>query len=118
MAKKRFYESGARVSHARDQFNDEIKNDRDGMRMDPRKPLGEEFYAGGGARRRMELEDGGMIHEDHSAIANLPQNVMMKPYPKTGPYMPEDLDDRIEGVDRQMDFDDSQRRKHFFPKKV
>jgi len=115
---KRYYESGSRVSHGKDQFNDEMRNDKGYYRMDPRHPLGDEFYAGGGARRRQELEDGGMIHEDHSAIANLPQNVMMKPYPKTGPYMPDDLDDTIAGVDRQMDFDDKQRARHFFPKKV
>jgi hypothetical protein len=115
---KRHYESGARVAHAKDKFNDEIKNDKGSYKMDPRKPLMDEYYAGSGARRRQELEDGGMIHEDHSAIANLPQNVMMKPYPKTGPYMPEDLDDRIEGVDRQMNYDDKQRAAHFFPKKV
>lgn len=75
-------------------------------------------YEGMEPRRRQEMEDAGMIHEDHRAIANMPQEVMIKPYPKTGPYMPEDLDDTIRGVDRQMDYDDSKRREHFYPKKV
>lgn len=78
----------------------------------------DEHYAGMEPRRRQELEDAGMIHEDHRAVANLPQEVMIKAYPRTGPYLPEVLDDTLEGVDRQMDYDDSQRRKHFAPKKV
>jgi hypothetical protein len=77
-----------------------------------------EYYAGEEGRRTQEMEDGGMIREDHSAIANLPQQVMMKPYPKPGGYMPEDLDDTIRGVDGQMGMDNSKRRAHFAPKKV
>jgi hypothetical protein len=77
-----------------------------------------EYYAGMDPRRRQELEDAGMIHENHSAIANLPQEVMIKPYPKSGSYIPENLDDTIKGVDRQIDYDDNKRREHFMPKKV
>lgn len=77
------------------------------------------YYAGEAGRRTQEMEDAGMIHEDRSQIANLPQEVMMKPYPMTGPYMPEGLDDTIKGVDHQMDvLDDRQRAKHNVPKKV
>jgi hypothetical protein len=75
-------------------------------------------YEGMESRRHQEMRDSGMIHEDHSAIANLPQHVMMKPYPKTGPYMPEGIDDTIRGIDHQMDYDDSQRKRHYAPKKV
>lgn len=77
-----------------------------------------EYYAGEESRRKQEHEDGGMIREDHSAIANLPQGMMIKPYPKVGGYMPEDLDDTLRGVDRQMELDNSKRRAHFMPKKV
>jgi len=77
-----------------------------------------EYYAGAEPRRRQEMEDAGMIHEDHRAIANLPQNVMIKPYPMTGPYNPEILDDTIAGIDRQMDYDDHKREDNFYPKKV
>jgi hypothetical protein len=78
----------------------------------------DEHYAGYEGRRMEEMREGGMINEDRSAIANMPQEVMMKPYPKTGPYMPENLDDTIRGVDKQMDMDDSKRRQHNVPKKV
>jgi hypothetical protein len=77
-----------------------------------------DYYSGMEARRRMEMQDAGMINEDHRAIANLPQDVKITPYPKTGPYLPEGLDDTIRGVDHQMDYDDSQAKRHFYPKKV
>ena len=70
------------------------------------------------ARRTQHMQDGGMIHSDFNEIANLPQGVMMKQYPKAGPYLPEDLDDTIAGVDRQMDYDDGKRKQNFYPKKV
>ncbi len=75
-------------------------------------------YAGELARRTQEMQDAGMIDSDFNAIANMPQNVMMKPYPKPGPYLPEGLDDSIAGVDRQMDYDDEKRKESFYPKKV
>ena len=74
-------------------------------------------YEGHEGRRMEEMRDAGMIQEDHNAIANLPQEVKMMAYPKTGPYMPEMIDDTIRGVDMQMDSDDSGRRKHFKPHK-
>lgn len=102
-----------------DMFNDEYHHDRQVIRGMYRRGLtAGEMYAGMEPRRRQELEDAGMIHEDHNAIANMPQNVMIKKYPKTGPYNPEILDDTIESVDAQMDYDDSQRARHFNPKKV
>lgn len=112
-------------SHNADKFNDEHHHDQDfksgDVGFDPRMAMRanmNEFYAGMGPRRRQELEDAGMIHEDYNSIANLPQEVMMKPYPMTGPYLPEGLDDTIRGVDYQMDYDDEQRSSHFYPKKV
>ncbi|HEY4831542.1 MAG TPA: hypothetical protein VIH61_03180, partial [Waddliaceae bacterium] len=69
-------------------------------------------------RRRQELEDMGMIHEDHREIANLPQNVMMKPYKYESGYLPEDLDDTIRGIERQKDYDNGKKMEHFYPKKV
>ena len=77
-----------------------------------------EHYAGMEPRRRQEMEDAGMIREDHRAIANMPQEVMIKPYPVMGNYLPEMLDDTLRGVDKQMDYDDNKRREHFMPKKV
>lgn len=81
-------------------------------------PRGHDMYSGMHDRRRREMEDAGMIHEDHHAIANMPQEVMIKPYPSSYSYLPEDLDDTISGVDRQINLDDSKRRENFMPKKV
>ena len=77
----------------------------------------EGYYEGAEGRRTQEMEDGGMIREDRSKIANLPQEVMIKAYPKTGPWIPEDLDDTIRSVDKQMDDDDRLRQKTFNPHK-
>lgn len=113
------------INHEMDHFNDEMRHEKDmrhgGMGFDnkiSRMANRNEFYAGMEPRRRQELEDAGMIGEDPRAIANLPQQVMIKPYPRTGPYMPEGLNDDIRGVDDQMDYDDSQRARHWYPKKV
>lgn len=55
--------------------------------------------------KRKEYEDSMMIHEDHSAVANLPQECIMKPYPKTRGGIDISLDDTIRGVDMQIDDD-------------
>ncbi len=75
-------------------------------------------YAGADARRTQEMQDGGMLREDRSKIANMPQEVMFKQYPDAGPYMPDGLDDTIRGIDAQMKGDDAKRKAHFAPKKV
>ncbi len=69
-------------------------------------------------RRTKEMEEAGMIQNDNSAIANMPQGVKIQAYSKSGSYMPEDLDDTIKGVDKQIDMDDNKRNSHFKPKKV
>ncbi len=107
------------INHHNDKFNDEKKHNKDSKGASVGfRHQGAEGYAGMGERRTQEMQDMGMIREDTRAIANLPQEVMIKPYPKTGPYLPEGIDDTIRGVDDQMDYDDSQRRSHFYPKKV
>jgi hypothetical protein len=53
----------------------------------------------------MEKDTGfmGMISEDHSAVANLPQSVIQKTYPKCK-YMDQyELDDTMRGIDSQID---------------
>lgn len=75
-------------------------------------------YEGMDSRRTQEMQDAGMIRENPSAIANLPQEVMMKPWPSAGSYIPENLDDTIAGVNRQMAMDDNKRSAHNVPKKV
>jgi hypothetical protein len=68
-------------------------------------------------RRKAQMEES-MISEDRSAIANLPQNVMIKAYSKNDDYMPEDINDGISGIDRQIGADNSKRKAHNVPKKV
>lgn len=115
---KEHYAKSSSINHKPDHFNDEFHHDKDHERGMYRSRLTQgELYAGMEPRRRQELEDAGMIHEDVMAIANLPQHPMIKPYPRTGPYNPEVLDDTIRGVDGQMDYDDDQRSRHFYPKK-
>jgi len=75
-------------------------------------------YEGHASRRDQEMHDAGMIRENHAAIANLPQEVMIKPWPAAGSYMPEELDDTIRGVNKQEAMDDGLRSKHNVPKKV
>jgi len=74
-------------------------------------------YEGHAGRRHQEMKDAGMIHEDHSAIANMPQGVMIKDWPKGNYGMREGLNDTITGIDRQMGEDDSKRNKHERPHK-
>lgn len=56
-------------------------------------------------------EDGGMLKEDHSKVANLPQDVKYGPWPNLdSDYMNYDLNDRSSGVDMQMR-DDARKAK-------
>lgn len=79
---------------------------------------GPEYYAGLDERRAQERADSGMLHEDRSSLANMPQGVIMREYPRVDGYLPEGLDDTIRGVDGQMSADNSKRRAHNVPKKV
>ena len=61
-------------------------------------------YEGYDNRRRMERKDAGMISEDRSAIANLPQAAIYRAFPSTE-YASYGLDDTIKGIDNQMNKD-------------
>lgn len=82
-----------------------------------RERMGQGYYEGPSERRRQEMEDGGMIREDHSAIANMPQEVMMKGWPDGGSYEPEVLDDTIRGISEQKAADSRKMMDHFKPHK-
>ena len=60
-------------------------------------------------RRMMERRDANMIHEDHAAPANLPQQPVMKYWHENRNYLPEVLDDTIRGIDSQIASDDRER---------
>lgn len=61
--------------------------------------------------KMVEKRDGGMI-SGTVGMANLPQNVIMKYYPKDGSYMPENLNDGLSGVDMQMSSDKGGAKKN------
>ncbi len=69
-------------------------------------------YSGLESSRREEKRDSEMIHEDHNAFANLPQQVMIKAWPKAGHYADYNLDDEISGINKQMDEDGSGLKRH------
>lgn len=70
------------------------------------------------ARRRQEDIDGAMIGNDYNCMANMPQSVKREYYPREYGYTPEDLDDTIRGVDKQMGVDNRKKMEQFMPKKV
>jgi hypothetical protein len=76
-----------------------------------------DYYAGREGRMKQEREDGDMLHEDKTKMANMPSEIIMKYYPKNNGYLPEDLDDSIRGIDEQIRKDDSKRQEHFKPHK-
>lgn len=76
-----------------------------------------EYYAGKEMRDRMEYDDSGMIREDKSAIANLPQDKMIKMWPQEPGYMYSQLPDTIKGIDKQMADDRRKGKKEKYPEK-
>lgn len=64
--------------------------------------------------RALEKADSGMISEDHSACANMPQQVIQKEWPRTTFYDHSDLEkyDNVRGIDRQMDEDANGASRH------
>lgn len=77
-----------------------------------------EYMGGVDPRRRQEMMDGMMIHEDHSAVANLPQQVIQRTYPKAGHMAAPYLDDTMRGVDDQINESGRKMLQHFSGKKM
>jgi hypothetical protein len=63
-------------------------------------------------RRHQEMKDAGMIQEDHSATANLPQEVKYHAWPSSDEYPRYGLDDTIKGIDKQESEDGRMAKKH------
>jgi hypothetical protein len=68
-------------------------------------------------RRYQEMRDAGMIQEDHSATANLPQEVKYHDWPENHSYENYGLDDTIRGVDKQEREDVNDMKRHLQPGK-
>lgn len=81
-----------------------------------KKYFDKELYAGPEMRQRMEYDSSMMIQEDRSAMANLPQGVSMKYYPKTA-YDNDTIPDTIVGIDVQIRDDMKHQKKGNFPEK-
>ena len=56
-------------------------------------------------KKYYQSNSSGMIREDRSAFANLPQQLVVKYWPKNIYTMNESLDDTLRGVDQQIDSD-------------
>lgn len=92
------------------------RKDRKDESRGMKKYLKQEMYAGKEMRDRMEYDASMMIREDKSAIANLPQNAVMRDYPKTQ-YAYSDLPDSLGGIDMQMRDDSKHQKSGKYPEK-
>lgn len=68
-------------------------------------------------RRRFENMGYDMIKEDPNCIANLPQNVMMKTYPRTRGFMPI-LGEEDHALEMQLDRDEMESHDQISPRKA
>ena len=59
-----------------------------------------------------------MVEKDYNAIANMPQQVIMKEYPRYGNGIGDNINDNLAGVDGQIYADDKGMMKGFKPRKV
>jgi len=66
-----------------------------------------------------ERADGAMISEDYSKMSNLPQNVVIREYPKREYFLSDELNgDNLRGVDQQINnLDGAKIRRGKNPKK-
>lgn len=62
-----------------------------------------------------ESEGESMMPSGSGALANMPQNVVMREYPKPYDGMPEDLDDSIRGIDNKIKAANSKKRANMKP---
>ena len=58
------------------------------------------------------------MNNDTSAMANLPQQVVIKKYPPSTGYLPENLNDGMSGIDSQVSLDNAKKSSNLEPKKV
>jgi len=62
------------------------------------------------AKRKYSSESS--FGDSKSSVANLPQEVSYKPWPKAGNYEDFGLNDTISGIDEQMNADGAKMKKH------
>ena len=98
-------ERAPRRYEIRDEYDDMFQlEQRRGQRAFARtRDMENEFYAGLDPRRRSEMADGGMVKEDHNAMANLPRQAIHMEYPQAGYYTTPYIDDSVRGSDDELD---------------
>lgn len=69
-------------------------------------------YEGADSRNRQEASDFNMMRLDSSSVANMPQEVVYKAWPKAGSYSDYGLNDTIGGINSQMNQDGSKMKSH------
>lgn len=76
-------------------------------------------YEGIEERRKQEREDSSLFGSSQSEyMANMPTKVIFKEVSKPYSALDSNLDDTMKGVDRQIETDHSDARRHMKPKKV
>ncbi len=75
------------------------------------------FHSAEGARRSSEMRDSGMLHDNKSAVANMPQDVKYHAWPSAHVGLDSRIDDTISGINDQMRSDESKARSILNPKK-
>lgn len=84
--------------------------------MARKRSLGSEYYADQASRKMQENQDFHMMPDGSNEMANMPQQVVMKYWPKPE-HASYDLDDTINGVDNQMKDDMREKKKGMYPEK-
>jgi hypothetical protein len=90
----------------------QLEQRRDQRDFNRTQDMSNEFYAGVDPRRRQEVADGGMIREQHSAMANLPLKAQHHEYPQAGYYATPYIDDTVRGANESPDDDGQVMERH------
>lgn len=98
-------ERAPRRYEIREEYDQMYQNEqrRDQRAFARTRDMENEFYAGVDPRRRQEIAEGGMVREDHNAMANLPRQAIHTEYPQAGYYTTPYIDDSIRGIDDELD---------------
>ena len=77
-----------------------------------RSVVGKGDYEGSHGRKSLESADFAMFGESRSSFANMPQELVLKPFPKGGRYSDYGIDDTVRGIDKQMNDDGAGLKAH------
>lgn len=69
--------------------------------------VGKGEYEGFHGRKSLESADFSMFGESKSSFANMPQELVLKAFPKGGSYSDYGIDDTVRGINKQMNDDGS-----------